>query len=243
MNRREMLKGVGGVGVAGVSVFFANACTGVTAVTSSDNSAVDMDADGACVLIPQETAGPFPLNLSTNQDYFRQDITEGKTGQPLNLKLKVVNINDGCAPISQARVDVWHCDADGVYSGYANQNGGVNAQGQTFCRGIQLSDANGEVSFLTIYPGWYPGRATHIHFQVYLNNGLIATSQLAFPEEINQVVHQTGVYTSQGQNPTKNTDDGIFRSPADALQYQLATTTQNTTTGGYDAFLKVGIAV
>ena len=244
MNRRELLKRVGRVGVLSAGVIMAKACTGVNAVTGNGDSDTELGVEtGMCVLIPQETAGPFPLNLSDNPDYFRQDITEGKSGLPLKVTLKIVNINDSCAPVANARVDVWHCDADGVYSGFANQTGGVDARGQTFCRGIQLSDIQGNAVFNTIYPGWYPGRATHIHFQVYLNNGLIATSQLAFPEDTNTAVHNTSAYAGQGQNTTRNTSDGIFRSPADSLQYQLATVVSNEGTGGYDASLKIGIAI
>ena len=106
-----------------------------------------------------------------------------------------------------------------------------------------MSDENGDATFTTVYPEWYPGRATHIHFQVFLNNGLVATSQLALPEEINSAVFNTTEYSPRGQNPTKNTDDGLFLSPANAFQYQLTNVIANAATGGYDAALQVGIAV
>ncbi len=240
MNRRDVLKRVGGVGLMGVGGLIMKACRGDLITRSDDDPLL---SEGSCILIPRETAGPFPLNLSNNPEYFRRDIAEDRSGVPLHLTLKVVNANAECAPIANARVDVWHCDERGVYSGFSNQSGGVNASGQTFCRGIQLSDENGDVAFTTVYPGWYRGRATHIHFQVFLNNGLVATSQLAFPEEINTVVYNTTDYAARGQNSTKNTDDGIFRSPANTLQYQMANAIANVTTGGFDAALQVGIAV
>ena len=241
MNRRDVLKRVGGVGLIGFGGLIMKACSKDSVASTGGEDL--LLSEESCILIPRETEGPFPLDLSNNPEYFRRDIAEDIPGVPLNLTLKVVNANAGCTPIANARVDVWHCDTHGVYSGFSNQLGGVNARGQTFCRGIQLSDENGNATFTTIYPGWYPGRATHIHFQVFLNNGLVATSQLAFPEEINTVVFNTAEYAARGQNPTKNTDDGIFRSPANALQYQLTNVIANAATGGYDAALQVGIAM
>lgn len=102
---------------------------------------------------------------------------------PTTLTVSLVDVDAGCAPISGARVDVWHCDADGAYSGFQQ------AQGETFCRGIQLTDDNGQVTFQTIYPGWYPGRITHIHFQVFFGDGQAATSQIAFPEDVTEAVY------------------------------------------------------
>jgi protocatechuate 3,4-dioxygenase beta subunit len=134
-------------------------------------------------------------------------------------------------------VYVWHCDKDGYYSGY-NQQGG-DMRGQTFCRGVQMTDSNGEVAFTTIYPGWYPGRATHIHFRVYLALDLQATSQLALPDDATTAVYNSALYAAKGQNPTSPSRDDIF---SDGVTYQLATVTQNAATGGYDAQLTVGIA-
>jgi protocatechuate 3,4-dioxygenase beta subunit len=208
-----------------------------TSTASSVNTASNSNLSG-CVLIPEETQGPYPLNLSANASYFRQDITEGKTGMPLKLKLTLLNVGNKCTPVSNARVDIWHCDKDGVYSGY-NQPG-ANTVGQTFCRGIQLSDANGQVTFTTIYPGWYAGRITHIHFQVYLNNGLVATSQVAFPEVITQAVYNTSLYLAKGQNTSVRSfaADNVF---ADGTTYQMCSIATNSATGGYDAELTVGI--
>ncbi len=206
--------------------------------TTGSTTTGSTTAAGSCVLIPQETVGPYPLDLSANPAFFRQDITEGKTGVPLTLTLNLVNTYASCGPIANARVDVWHCDKDGLYSGY-NQSG-ANTVGQTFCRGIQLSDANGAVKFTTIYPGWYPGRITHIHFQVYLNNGLVATSQVAFPEDITRAVYATALYAARGQNTsvTSFAMDNVF---SDGTQYQMCTISANAATGGYDATLNVGI--
>jgi protocatechuate 3,4-dioxygenase beta subunit len=134
-------------------------------------------------------------------------------------------------------VYVWHCDKDGVYSGYSQQ--GVDTRGQTFLRGVQTTDTNGKVTFATIFPGWYQGRATHIHFRVYLALDLHATSQLAFPTDIETAVYGSALYAARGQNPTSPSEDGVF---ADGVQYQVPTVTADASTGGYAAELMVGIA-
>lgn len=196
----------------------------------------------SCVLIPEETRGPYPLfNDSAGVSTFmRQDVTEGRPGVPMNLLLTILNVNSGCAPIANALVYIWHCDKDGVYSGYRQP--GSNAVGQTFCRGTQMTDSNGRVRFTTIYPGWYPGRITHIHFRVYLGKALEATSQLAFPEDITNAVYNSDLYSARGRNSTVDgfADDSVF---SDGVQYQLCSMTRNAATRGYDASLGVGIAL
>lgn len=198
--------------------------------------------EAACILTPQETAGPYPLDLSADGSMFRRNITEGYSGIPMRLTLKLLNLNKGCAPISNARIDVWQCDKDGYYSGYTNSGylGTRNAIGKTFLRGIQITDSAGEVSFDTIYPGWYSGRAQHIHFQVYLNTVLSATSQLAFPDSLNAAVNGSPLYMPHGQNPTKNANDSVFSDTANTA-YQTADVTL-ASGGGYQANLTIGVA-
>ncbi len=193
-----------------------------------------------CVLIPSETRGPYPLDLSQDSSKFRRAIHEDKAGVALSVTLTIVNVNDNCKPIPNVRVDVWHCDKDGVYSGF-NQPG-ANTEGQTFCRGIQMSDALGQVTFTTIYPGWYNGRITHIHFEMFLSSILSASSQLCFPDALNTEVYSTALYASRGKNTSvaNNAADSVF---SDSTKYQLVNITPNAQTGGYDATLRVGIAV
>lgn len=226
MERRDWLKSASTFGLGTI-----------LAGLSGTEAAVAFQQSG-CVLVPQETEGPYPLNLSNDATKFRQNITEGKTGLPLNLAMTIVNVSNNCSPIANARVDIWHTDKDGVYSGY-NQPG-ANTVGQTFMRGIQMTDSNGRVNFTTIYPGWYSGRITHIHFQVFVTSVLRATSQVAFPDAINSAVYQTPLYVAKGQNRSvaNNAADSIFR---DGFQNQLLTMTANATTGGYDASIIVGI--
>jgi protocatechuate 3,4-dioxygenase beta subunit len=236
ISRRSAIKLLGGAGLALIAACAADpvGATTTTALSGSSSTAgaaattaTTFGGDGSCVLIPEETEGPYPLDLSGSEEFLRSDIAEGRPGVPLTLTLSLVDVNAGCAPISGARVDVWHCDADGVYSGYSQP--GTDTIGETFCRGIQVSDDNGQVTFQTIYPGWYQGRITHIHFQVFFESGLTATSQIAFPEEITAAVYAVDPYAAKGPNTsvTSFAQDNVF---SDGTQYQMA-----TVTGGADA--------
>ncbi len=193
-----------------------------------------------CVLIPEETSGPFPIDLSADPTFVRSDIAEGRPGVPLELTLTLVDVDAGCAPLQGVRVDVWHTDAAGDYSGFEAQPSGSTV-GQTFCRGIQTTGADGTVTFRTIYPGWYPGRVAHVHLEAFLDGGrLVAGTQVAFPDEVTATVHGTATpYDQRGLNPTVATvaDDFLF---AEGAQAQTAEVTGDTTTG-LRAALQVGI--
>jgi protocatechuate 3,4-dioxygenase beta subunit len=165
-------------------------------------------------------------------DLMRSDIREGKSGTPLTLTITVVNTNNSCSPVSGANVEIWQCDAAGNYSQYGTQ------QSQTYLRGIQTTDANGQVTFTTVYPGWYQGRATHIHVEVVRNGASVKVTQIAFPEATNNAVYATGVYASRGSNPTTNMSDNIF---ADSLSSELATVSGDAA-GGLMATFQVAIA-
>lgn len=197
----------------------------------------------SCALIPSETQGPYPLlSVLSNTALQRSDITEGKSGVPLTLILNLVDINDGCSPIADAWIYAWHCDKDGVYSGYSNQTGGVNATGQVFLRGIQRTNSRGQVVFQTLYPGWYAGRITHIHFQVYLSTlsgSATVTSQVAFPQAVTQAVYASSLYASRGQNTsvTSFAQDNVF---SDGTAYQMASVA-GSPSAGYAATLTVGV--
>ena len=237
MERKDFLKGLG---LAGIGTLLP---IRKTQAAISEMAKAQLTSAGGCVLIPHETAGPFDFDLSNNAAMFRQDITDGNAGTELNLTLTVVNINDNCNPVPNARIDIWHCDKDGYYSKFnvSSWLGPRNNTGLTFCRGIQMTDIYGQVLFKTIYPGWYPGRCVHMHFQVFLNSVLSATSQLAFPENINVDVNNTSLYSPHGQNPTTNVNDGVF-SDVNNTQYQIVTIAPNVN-GGYDASLTIGLAI
>ncbi len=177
--------------------------------------------------------GETPTSPPSVVSIVRSDIRENRTGVPLNLAIKVVNVNNGCAPVSGANVEIWHCDVAGNYSEYGSQTA------QTYLRGIQTTDASGQVNFTTIYPGWYQGRATHIHIEVKVNSRSVKVTQIAFPESINNTVYASSVYSSRGSNPMSNLSDGIF---ADSLAGELVTPVGDPS-GGYSASCQVGIAV
>lgn len=215
--------------------------TGSVAESGSDSTGTGTGTGTACITSPEETAGPYPYDLSANSAMFRSNITEGKEGILLNLILTIVNSNNSCAVIENARVDIWHCDKDGYYSEYTEPGylGTENYTGKTFLRGIQLSDSSGQVKFVTIYPGWYTGRTTHIHVEVFINNVLKKTTQLAFPDSLNKEVYGTSLYNAHGQNTSvaNNASDSIF---ADSLSEELVTISGDTT-NGYTATFQVGV--
>ena len=232
------------IGATSVPVL-VEACSKSNGNSSSSNSSSGSDStytgtsSSSCAASPTETSGPYPYDLSGNSAIFRTDITEGKTGIPLSLTLTIVNSNNSCAAISGARVDIWHCDKDGYYSEY-NEPGYLGTEdntGKTFLRGIQLSDANGQVKFTTIYPGWYTGRVTHIHVEVFVNSVLKLTTQLAFPDTLNTKIYATSLYSAHGQNSVTNTSDMVF---SDSYNSELVTISGDTT-NGYTATFKVGV--
>ena len=133
----------------------------------------------ACSVTPNETVGPYPSLI----DLFRSDIRESKGGTQLDLTITVLNTAASCAPLTGVNVEIWQCDAGGNYSQYGSE------RAQTYLRGIQTSDANGQVKFTTVYPGWYQGRATHIHVEVTQNGRSLKVTQIAFPDSINDEVY------------------------------------------------------
>jgi protocatechuate 3,4-dioxygenase beta subunit len=231
MNRRNLLKSLGAVGLG--SVFPLNKALG------AEEKARIRQSASTCFLTPQETEGPYYFNANLVRQDIRQDLTTSvvKTGLPLNMVITVIDFD--CKPIPNVLVDIWHCDKDGIYSGYAGQPGGVSTVGQNFLRGIQMTDANGQCSFLSIYPGWSPGRVTHVHFKVRLTSTTYVTSQFAFPNSANTAVYGTPLYVAKGQNSLTNATDSIFGSANPENQVMAVTT--NAATGGYDGTFTIGI--
>ncbi|HEX6511611.1 MAG TPA: intradiol ring-cleavage dioxygenase, partial [Chloroflexota bacterium] len=175
----------------------------------ASTSAAAAAAAGSCSLSPEQEVGPYYL---ANQQ-IRKDVTEGRPGVPLQLHLTLLNAG-GCSALPNAAVDIWHADATGNYSGFSNAGGSG-----TFLRGTQLTDGNGLAEFSTIYPGWYPGRAIHIHVRVHTggstgptySGGHIAhTGQLFPPEDMNDQVMKLAPYSSHTGNRTIQSRDGVF---------------------------------
>jgi len=237
LDRREVIRFIGAAGAAAVAAACGSeSVTSPSTVASTVTTAAGTGTTGgtsasndACAVAPNETAGPYP----SRSDIFRSDIRENRQGVALALTIRVINVSNGCAPLANANVEIWQCDAAGNYSEYGSQTA------QTYLRGIQTTDANGQVNFMTVYPGWYQGRATHIHIEVTMNGRSVKVTQIAFPETINNAVYATSVYASRGGNPTSNLQDGIF---ADSLSSELVTPSGNPT-AGYSASYQVGVSV
>ena len=169
----------------------------------------DVDASrGLCLLTPQSVEGPYYLD----PHLVRSDIVEGRPGVPLRVQLRVIEAGP-CTPLPKTRVDIWHADARGIYSGYEGQGDGrdLSTVGEKFLRGTQFSDSGGWVAFDTIYPGWYAGRATHVHFKVFLDERSILTGQLYFPDALNEFIYtQVPAYRERARSRNiVNANDGI----------------------------------
>ena len=161
-----------------------------------------------CRLVPQTTAGPFYFDPGL----VRRDITEGLPGVPLEIVLQVVDA--GCRPMAGARVDVWHCDAGGNYSGYAGQGSdrARDTRGLSFLRGTQIADAGGVARFRSVWPGWYRGRTPHVHYRMFLDATTVLTSQLFFPDGASETVFRAAGYRERAATQdTTNATDGIAR--------------------------------
>jgi protocatechuate 3,4-dioxygenase beta subunit len=228
MERKDFLKlGLSSLGMMTIAPLIiacksttveANTATGVTDGTGSTNGSSASD----CTLNPSETAGPYPTKDPAS--YVIKDIKAGETGVNMIANITIKNKNTGCGALQGAIVDIWHCDADGNYSEYGSLTS------SHFLRGRQTSDANGLVSFATIFPGWYSGRAVHIHIHVYNASGKsLLVTQIAFPAAVCDSVFTTATsFYKKGKADTPNERDGIF---SDGYTTQLAGITGDITNG------------
>ena len=174
LTRRDSLLGLGGIAAAALGAGgVLAALDGDDAEAASSGPAAVASGLVTCVLTPEMTEGPYYLD----GDKVRRDIREGRPGTRLDLATTVVDVST-CKPIKGAAVDIWHCDAGGTYSGFAQEG----TDGDTFMRGIQRTTKTGLATFVTVYPGWYSGRTVHIHVQVSLGGNVLHTGQLFFPE-------------------------------------------------------------
>lgn len=251
-DRRRALRAIGvalaagpvsaavGCGSAGsASPTSPSSTTGSTTTTTTTTGTTPPTSGAVCVDAANETRGPYPdiTGMLNNQAFYRSDIREGRSGLPLTVTLTVVNVRNNCAPVPGASVEVWQCDAEGHYSEYAQP--GYNGSGQTFLRGLQITNASGQATFTSVYPGWYAGRATHVHVDVNVNGNRVKSTQMAFPEDVTRQVYASGVYAAKGQNPTTNTTDNVF---SDGTSTEMATLS-GSAGSGYTATLTVGVSI
>ena len=253
MDRRRVLQLAAQFG-AGLGFLQLFGCSDSAGATGVDTGAGTNTNTTACpTKIPEETAGPYPADSSNGVNVLnltgvvRSDITTSfaglsgtAAGVPLTIALTLVSASS-CAPLANRAVYVWHCDRGGLYSLYS-----AGATNQNYLRGVQQTDANGKVTFTSIFPACYSGRWPHIHFEVYPSLATattaankIATSQIALPKATCDEVYATSGYSASVTNLSRVSlaTDGIF-SDGDSLE--LATITGAVTTG-LTATLTVGV--
>ena len=237
VGRRRVLQGIGlgmlGVGLAACGT--AGSTPGATTAVTATSAATDAATAAACVVIPEETAGPYPGDGSNGPDVLtqsgvvRKDITASfgssttvATGVPLTIRFAILDLAKACAPLANAAVYVWHCDQAGRYSMYTQ-----GAENENYLRGVQAAGADGIVEFQSVFPACYQGRWPHIHFEVYPSvdkatdpANRIATSQIALPADTCGTVYATTGYEASVQtfNRVSLASDMVFAEDGGAHQ-------------------------
>ena len=249
LTRREALALLGAAGAAFLAACDDGDDTPAPAATATPTSGAELIlVEGtrppnapSCVVRPELMEGPFFVDEQLNRSDIRSDPSGAATrdGDPLELTFLVSRVGpNACERLEGAQVDIWQCDARGVYSGVSD--GTNDTRGESWLRGYQLTDAQGTAAFTTIYPGWYPGRATHIHFKIRADTPAGPaefTSQLFFDDDLSDDVHARGAYADRGAaGRPKNADDAIFRQGGDQLLLTLTPTRD-----GYSAIFTIGL--
>lgn len=249
LSRREALKllGIGGAALL-ASCAAPNATSTLNPTSNPTVGAASAQAPSVtgvaldCVVRPELTIGPYFVDDQLNRSDIRSEPSDNsvKEGVPLTLNINVASVgSNSCTPIEGAQVDVWHCDAQGQYSGVSDQ--GFDTTGQKFLRGYQVTNANGGVQFVTVYPGWYSGRTVHIHFTIRTKGAdsqdYQFTSQFFFDDNLTDQVHALEPYAGKGQRDTRNANDNIFNGGGDQLLLNL----QGDTTNGFTGTMTIGL--
>ncbi len=247
----------GGLAVAGYQAAFADAGTTATGMAATATTTAS-ESTGCMTLTSSVTEGPYYLDGAL----VRKDITEGKSGVPLTLRLTVVDAADGCTPVKGAAVEIWHCDAWGYYSGYTTANPGGSAPAEsedgstandnTYLRGYQIANANGVVKFETIFPGWYTPRTCHIHLKVhtggqkedgtYEGGKVNYTGQLFFADDIAEEIFTLEPYSKHSGSYTTLDNDMVYDGGgASSGLLTLKPVKKADPSRGYKGFLTVAV--
>jgi protocatechuate 3,4-dioxygenase beta subunit len=243
LNRREALLALAGAGAAVALVACAPGSTSIaqaTATTGASSATSGSSKTPACVARPALTEGPYFVDEKLNRSDIRSDPSDGsiRQGALLALTFRVSQLTNACAPLGGASVDVWHCDAAGHYSDVNDPS--FSTLGKKFLRGYQVTDSSGVAKFTTIYPGWYQGRAVHIHFKIRSHTGSGSayefTSQLFFDDIITDQVYTQAPYNARGQRTLKNDGDSIYREGGSQLLLAPAQAAE-----GYSATFDIGL--
>ena len=224
ISRRGSLARIGGVFT---SLLGAGGLEALTAEGRGTGPAAVASGAVKCVLTPEMTEGPYFIS----GEQVRRNITEGRPGTALRLRLFVVDAST-CKPLKGATVDIWHADAGGVYSGF-----GAGASSRTFMRGIQKTDVHGLAVFDTVYPGWYMGRTVHVHVKVHLGGNVVHTGQLFFSDTLTDTVYQASPYSARPNRDMRNANDSIF---VNGGSKSLLAVTSNAA-GGYIGAITMGV--
>jgi protocatechuate 3,4-dioxygenase beta subunit len=248
ITRRAALVALTGTAGAVALMSCGGGNSGTTASASSGTSSTSLMST-TCLITPEGEIGPYFVDDSAagfNRSDIRSNIDGSSTQQgiPLTLNLIVLDAQNGCIPMQDVQVDIWHCNALGVYS----DEGVESTVGETWLRGYQLTDSAGEAAFTTIFPGWYQGRATHIHLRLRSTYSTASstsdgtnTTQLFFAQTLVNTIDTTiAPYSSQGANPTTNASDRVYEEQTEGLMELVLT---GNTTAGYTATVTIGLPI
>ena len=241
LTRREAVVMLGGMSATGLLTLYG---CGTSGQIPADTVAQVAGSTATCAVKPEMTEGPYFVDEKLNRADVRADTNSGavRAGSLLSLAFNVSRIqSNACTPLPGAQVDIWQCDALGIYSDAVDRS--FNTRGQNFLRGYQMTDSRGVARFDTILPGWYPGRASHIHFKVRgtapSGSQFDFTSQLFFTEDFLTSAYAIAPYNSKDDaGRRKNAADGIFQRGGSEL-----TVAPSGSSSRYEAALNIALAI